>query len=145
MILGRIPIWNIKDHTHNYDSFKQMANIAKAFIATHQPQIEHKIEKIDTTSLSNAIRIIHQFPQKYRFKNNWIFDVERRLYIFSYKNRKIILKQGNINKLQKEMELTSKVNQLIDKVKIGEKRVKVIIPKLYKINSRKGYLSSEYF
>lgn len=41
-----IPIWGIKDHTHNYDEFKQMADIAKDFIATYQPHTEHKIEKI---------------------------------------------------------------------------------------------------
>ena len=36
LVSGIIPILSIKDNTHNYDQFKQMANSAKNFIATHQ-------------------------------------------------------------------------------------------------------------
>ncbi|MDR2416520.1 MAG: hypothetical protein LBD75_08250 [Candidatus Peribacteria bacterium] len=121
-----------------------MACIAKSFIATHQPQIEHTIEKIDVASISDAIQIVHRFPNKYRFKNNWIFDVEKRIYIFLYNNRKMILKQGKINKLKKEMNITEKVSQLMGKIKIGEKETIVVVPELHQINSTEGYLVSEY-
>ncbi len=144
LISDIIPVWCIKDNTHNYDKFKQMTNIAKAFVATHQPQIEHRIEKIDIESIWDAVKIVKQFPKKFRFKNNWIFDIEKKIYIFSFKNKNIIIKQGNINKLKKEVENASKVNQLIDKIKIGSKELIAIVPDFYNINSQKGYLISEY-
>lgn len=118
LISNMIPIWGIKDHTHNYDQFKQMASITKAFIATHQPQIEHPVEKIDVETLSDAVKIVYQSPEKFRFKNNWIFDLEKKIYIFSFKNEKIILKHGNTNKLKREIENASKVNELIGKIEI---------------------------
>jgi cell division ATPase FtsA len=88
-----IPIWDIEDNTHNYNDFKKNSNIAKAFIEIHQPQIEHKIEKIEAESILDAIKIVNQFPQKYIFKNNWIFDIKKKIYIFSYKDKIIILKK----------------------------------------------------
>ena len=75
LISDMVPIWVIKDNTHNYDDFKRMANIAKAFVAIHQPQIEHTVRKIDATSLSDAIDIVIQSPIKFRFTNNWLFDI----------------------------------------------------------------------
>lgn len=144
LVSDMIPIVSIKDNTHNYYKFKQMANIAKAFVSTHQAHVEHKIEKIDSRSLSGAIKYVNQFPEKFRFKNNWIFDIENRFSIFAYKNKKYILKQGNINKIKKETENASKVNHLIDKIKIGKKELIAVVPNVYKINSRKGYLVSEY-
>lgn len=145
LISDMVPIWDIKDNTHNYDDFKRMANIAKAFVAIHQPQIEHTVRKIDATSLSDAIDIVIQSPIKFRFTNNWLFDIENKICIFSFKKRKFILKHGNINKINKEIENASKASSLIDKIKVGKKAVIAVVPDIYKINSKKAYLVSEYF
>lgn len=143
--LDTIPIWNIKDNSHNYDKFKQMANIAKAFIATHQPQIEHSVRKIDASSLLESIKIVSQSPAKFRFKNNWLFDIDKKFFIFSYKNKNFILKHGNINKINKEVENATKTSSLVNKLKIGKKELIAVVPDVYKINSKNGYLVSEYF
>lgn len=143
--LDTIPIWNIKDNSHNYDKFKQMANITKAFIATHQPQIEHSVRKIDASSLLESIKIVSQSPAKFRFKNNWLFDIDKKFFIFSYKNKNFILKHGNINKINKEVENATKTSSLVNKLKIGKKELIAVVPDVYKINSKNGYLVSEYF
>lgn len=145
IILDTIPIWNIKDNSHNYDNFKQMTNIAKAFIATHQPQIEHSIKKIDASSLSESIKIVSRSPTKFKFKNNWLLDIENKIYIFSYKNKNFILKHGNLNKIAKEVENAARASSLINKLKIGKKKLTAVVPDVYKINSKNGYLVSEYF
>lgn len=144
IIANTIPIWGIEDNTHNYDTFKEMVDIAKAFIAIHAPQIEYRIENINAKSLSDSIKIIDKSPKKYRFHNNWLFDFKKKIYIFSYKNKKIILKKGNINNLNKEIDSASKISQLTNKIKIENKELVSIVPKLHKINSRRGYLVSEY-
>lgn len=145
IILDTIPIWNIKDNSHNYDNFKQMVNIAKAFIATHQPQIEQSIRKIDASSLSESIKIVSKSPAKFKFKNNWLFDIENKIFIFSYKNKNFILKHGSLNKINKEVENATKARSLINKLKIGKKKLIAVVPDVYKINSKNGYLVSEYF
>ena len=99
-----------------------MADIAKAFISIHTPQIEHRVENINALSLSEAIKIISKNPNKYIFHNNWLFDFEKKIYIFSYKNKKLILKKGNINKLKKEIEASLKQRQKTNKIKIKNKQ-----------------------
>lgn len=144
LILDLIPIYSIKDYTHNYDSFEQMANIAKSFVTIHQPQIEHKIEKIDSKSLLEAIGLVNQLPRSFRFKNNWLFDIEQKMYIFKFKNKKIILKRGSLHRINREVENASKLKGLTDKIKIGKKELIVVVPDVYKINTEEGYLFSEY-
>lgn len=144
LIADVFPVLGIEGRTHDYDRFEQMVNIAKSFVAMHQPQIEQKTERIDNESLLEAIRSVSQFPENFSFKNNWLFDIERKIYIFKFKNKKIVLKRGSLHKINKEIENASKLEGLIGKIKIGKKKLIVVVPDVYKISSEEGYLVSEY-
>ena len=144
LISNKIPIREIKDNTHNYDQFKQMFNIAKAFIETHKLPFKTNVENIEANSLSNAIKTVDYFPQKYRFINHYLFDLEEKIYIFSYQNKKYIIKKWNIKKLKNEKDLSLKAKSLISDIKIWGKKMLVVVPDLFKINSRKWYLCSEF-
>lgn len=139
------PIWITKDNTHDYNSFKTMANIAKSFIRIHQPQIEQQVREIDAGSLTDAIKIVSKSPKKFRFNNNWIFDIQKKIFIFSYNKERFILKHGNTYKINKEIENTTKARSLLNKTKIGSRELMVVVPEIYKINSKNSYLVSKYF
>lgn len=139
-----IPVYGIKSHTHSYNDFKENSNIAIAFIGIHQPQIEHKIEKIEAESILDVIKFVNQFPEKYFFKNNWIFDIKKKIYIFSHNNKIIILKKWNIRKLKKEIEIASRAKQLISGIKTKSRELIVVVPNLCKVNKQIGYIFSEY-
>lgn len=145
LVSDMFPVWGITGHTHNYDEFKQMAHIASAFISTHLHENERSIKKVDAKSLTEAINIVDQSPKKYVFRNSWLFSIDSNIFIFSYKHKNIIIKKGSIGKLKKEVENALMVANLINGVKVNKMKMIAVVPDLFKIDSTKGYLVSEYF
>lgn len=144
LITDMIPILDIEGQTHDYNQFESMSNIANAFVAMHQPQCERKIEKVEGKSLQDVINIVAKNPKKYSFKNNWLFDPDSRLCIFRFRNKKYVLKRGLLLRILKEKENATKLNALIKKTIIGKKKLVVVVPDVYTINSEEGYILSEY-
>jgi hypothetical protein len=143
-IVDMIPLLDIEGQTHDYNQFESMSNIAKEFVSMHQPQCERKIEKVEGKSLQEVINIVAQNPKKYSFKNNWLFDPDSRLCAFRFGNKKYVLKRGLLLRILKEKENATKLDTLIKKTIIGKKKLVVVVPDVYTINSQEGYILSEY-
>lgn len=146
LVEQQFPIRIYQDHTHNYDDFKQMSNIASSFILGNQVQNTKIKRVINPIHMSDIIRIVHKNrnKNKYKFQNHWNFDIKWKLYIISYGDKKLFLKKWLISDLEKEKKLTCKVRNLINNRQVLSKKIKIIVPQLYCINSKVGYLVSEY-
>lgn len=144
LVSDMILILGIEGKTHDYVEFEDMSNIAKAFVSMHQPHSEYAVEEVKGRSLQEAIDMVAQNPEKYSFKNNWLFNPNSRLCAFRFRNREYVLKRGPLQRIRTEKENATKLNVLIKKTKIGRKKLVAVVPDVYTLNSEEGGTLSEY-
>ncbi len=144
LITDMIPVVGIEGQTHDYSRFEDMSDIANAFVSMHQPHCEHKIEEVKGDSLQDAVNVIARNPEKYSFKNNWLFNPGNKLCVFRFGDKEYVLKWGLLQRIRKEKENATKLNALIKGTTISEKELVAVVPDVYTVNSEEGGILSEY-
>lgn len=144
-VSDNFPIFEIIDNTHKYDNFSFLSKIIKTFIQLHQTSDKNVIQKIEAVNIEDIIKIIESnIWYKFLLKNNWIFDVNKKIFTVQWNDKKYIFKKWKIKNLKKEIENSKILYQKINNKIIGNRKICIIPQKLYQINNDYWYLISEY-